>query len=69
MNNTDQYRDLAERKIDIGFATNIIAPENIKSKIFFEDVFVIVLPENSLFTQRKILRSFCLFERDIYFTS
>lgn len=44
MNNTDQYRDLAERKIDIGFATNIIAPENIKSKVFFEDVFVLVLP-------------------------
>ena len=54
MNNTDQYRDLAERKIDIGFATNIIAPENIKSKIFFEDVFVIVLPENHYLLKEKL---------------
>jgi DNA-binding transcriptional LysR family regulator len=53
MNNTDQYKDLAERKIDIGFATNIIAPENIKSKVFFEDVFVIVLPENHYLLKEK----------------
>lgn len=46
MNNTDQYRDLADGRIDIGFATNIIAPEHIKSKVFFEDVFVVVLPKN-----------------------
>ncbi len=53
MNNTDQYKDLAERRIDIGFATNIIAPENIKSKVFFEDVFVIVLPENHYLLKEK----------------
>jgi len=53
MNNTDQYSDLAERKIDIGFATNIIAPENIKSKVFFEDVFVVVLPENHRLLKEK----------------
>jgi DNA-binding transcriptional LysR family regulator len=53
MNNTDQYRDLAERRLDIGFATNIIAPENIRSKIFFEDVFVIVLPEKHLLLKKK----------------
>lgn len=53
MNNTDQYSDLAERKIDIGFATNIIAPENIKSKVFFEDVFVVVLPENHQLLKKK----------------
>lgn len=46
MNNTDQYRDLADQKLDIGFVTNPIVPENLKSKIFFEDVFVVVLPEN-----------------------
>lgn len=53
MNNTDQYKDLAERKIDIGFATNIIAPENIKSKIFFEDVFVVVFPSNHYLLKEK----------------
>src|SRR5476651_853439 len=41
MSNNEQYRDLAEQKIDIGFATNPIAPDNLKSKIFFEDVFVV----------------------------
>jgi len=46
MNNNEQYRDLTEQKIDIGFATNPIVPENLKSKVFFEDVFVVVLPEN-----------------------
>jgi DNA-binding transcriptional LysR family regulator len=45
MNNNEQYRDLAEQKIDIGFATNPIVPENLRSKIFFEDVFVVVLPK------------------------
>ncbi|WP_214071206.1 LysR substrate-binding domain-containing protein [Mucilaginibacter sp. dw_454] len=44
MNNYEQYRDLAEQKIDIGFATNPIVPENLKSKVFFKDVFVVVLP-------------------------
>ena len=46
MNNNEQYRDLSEQKIDIGFATNPIVPENLKSKIFFEDVFVVILPLN-----------------------
>jgi DNA-binding transcriptional LysR family regulator len=46
MNNTDQYRDLADQKLDIGFVTNPIVPENLKSTIFFEDIFVVVLPEN-----------------------
>lgn len=46
MNNTDQYNDLAEQKLDIGFVTNPIVPENLKSRIFYEDVFVVVLPEN-----------------------
>jgi DNA-binding transcriptional LysR family regulator len=53
MNNTDQYKDLAERKIDIGFATNIIAPENIKSKVFFEDVFVVVFPKTHYLLKKK----------------
>jgi len=46
MNNTDQYNDLAEQKLDISFVTNPIVPENLKSRIFYEDVFVVVLPEN-----------------------
>lgn len=46
MNNTDQYNDLAEQKLDIGFVTNPIVPENLKSRVFYEDVFVVVLPEN-----------------------
>jgi DNA-binding transcriptional LysR family regulator len=46
MNNTDQYNDLVEQKLDIGFVTNPIVPENLKSRIFYEDVFVVVLPEN-----------------------
>jgi len=53
MNNTDQYKDLAEGRLDIGFATNIIAPENIKSKVFFEDVFVVVLPKNHHLLRKK----------------
>ncbi|PWT99332.1 MAG: transcriptional regulator [Bacteroidetes bacterium] len=55
MNNTDQYRDLAERKLDIGFATNIIAPENIKSKVFYKDVFVVVFPRNHPLLKKKSL--------------
>ena len=53
MNNTDQYRDLAERKIDIGFATNVIAPGNIKSKVFYEDVFVLVAPANHRLLKKR----------------
>ena len=53
MNNTDQYKDLAEGRLDIGFATNIIAPENIKSKVFFEDVFVVVLPKTHHLLKEK----------------
>ncbi|HEX4852477.1 MAG TPA: LysR substrate-binding domain-containing protein, partial [Puia sp.] len=55
MNNTDQYKDLAERKIDIGFATNIIAPESIKSKVFYEDAFVVVFPEGHHLLKKKSL--------------
>jgi DNA-binding transcriptional LysR family regulator len=46
MNNYEQYRDLTEQKIDIGFATNPVVPDNLKSKVFFKDVFVVVLPVN-----------------------
>jgi DNA-binding transcriptional LysR family regulator len=46
MNNSEQYKELAEQKIDIGFATNPIVPETLNSKVFFEDIFVVVLPEN-----------------------
>ena len=53
MNNTDQYSDLAGRKIDIGFATNILPPENLRSKVFFEDVFVIVLPKKHPLLKKK----------------
>lgn len=55
MNNNEQYRDLTEQKIDIGFATNPIVPENLKSKIFFEDVFVVVLPEGHYLLQKKFI--------------
>jgi DNA-binding transcriptional LysR family regulator len=51
MNNYEQYRDLTEQKIDIGFATNPVVPENLKSKVFFKDVFVVVLPVNHLLLQ------------------
>jgi len=44
MHNNEQYRDLADQKIDIGFATNPVVPANLKSQVFFEDVFVVVLP-------------------------
>jgi DNA-binding transcriptional LysR family regulator len=53
MNNTDQYRDLADQKLDISFVTNPIVPENLKSTIFFEDVFVLVLPENHPLLKEK----------------
>jgi DNA-binding transcriptional LysR family regulator len=53
MNNNEQYKDLAEQKLDIGFATNPIVPENLKSKIFFEDVFVVVLPEHHPLLKKK----------------
>src|ERR1700753_2906117 len=42
MSNNEQYKDLVENKIDIGFATNPIVPSNLKSKVFFEDVFAVV---------------------------
>jgi len=54
MNNNEQYRDLTEQKIDIGFATNPIVPENLKSRIFFEDVFVVVLPEGHPLLKKKL---------------
>src|SRR6201994_189972 len=46
MHNDEQYIDLTEQKIDIGFATNPIVPENIKGKVFQRDSFVVVLPAN-----------------------
>ncbi|MHA4808909.1 LysR family transcriptional regulator [Flavitalea flava] len=45
MSNNEQYKDLTEQKIDIGFATNPIVPDNLKSEVFFEDLFVLVLPK------------------------
>ena len=54
MNNDEQYRDLKEQKIDIGFATNPIVPETLNSKVFFEDVFVIVLPANYPLPKGKV---------------
>ncbi len=54
MNNNEQYKDLTEQKIDIGFATNPIVPPNLKSKIFFEDFFAVVLPENHPLLGKKI---------------
>ncbi len=53
MNNTDQYKDLGEGKIDIGFATNIIAPEHIRSKVFYKDTFVVVFSKNHPALKRK----------------
>jgi DNA-binding transcriptional LysR family regulator len=53
MSNNEQYKDLSEQKIDIGFATNPVVPENLKSKVFFEDVFVLVLPEKHPLLKRK----------------
>src|ERR1700753_1213511 len=44
MNNNEQYRDLTEQKIDIGFAPNPIVPGNLKSQVFIRDSFVVVLP-------------------------
>ncbi len=46
MNNTDQYKDLVNQKLDIGFVTNPIVPENLRSEIYFEDIFVLVVPQN-----------------------
>ena len=63
MNNNEQYRDLTEQKIDIGFATNPIVPENLKSKIFVEDVFVVVLPKNHPLLKQKI-RDFSAFSNE-----
>src|SRR5882757_5875265 len=53
MNNNEQYRDLTEQKIDIGFATNPVVPEHLKSKTFHEDVFVLVLPVNHPLLKQK----------------
>src|SRR5450432_4396212 len=53
MNNTDQYRDLENQKLDIGFVTNPIVPVSLKSIIFFEDIFVLVLPENHRLLKKK----------------
>lgn len=53
MNNPEQYRDITEQKLDIGFATNAIVPENLKSNVFFEDVFVLVLPEDHRLLKEK----------------
>src|ERR1700761_9101185 len=44
MHNDEQYRDLTEQKLDIGFVTNPIVPAHLKSKIFQEDSFVAVVP-------------------------
>ncbi|MEP6947642.1 MAG: LysR substrate-binding domain-containing protein [Ginsengibacter sp.] len=65
MNNNEQCKDLAEQKIDIGFATNPIVPENLKSKIFFEDVFVVVLPENHYLLKEKF-RDFSAFSKETF---
>jgi len=65
MNNNEQYRDLTEQKIDIGFATNPIVPENLKSKIFFEDVFVVVLPEKHYLLKKKF-RDFSAFSNETF---
>ena len=53
MNNTDQYRDLENQKLDIGFVTNPIVPEHIQSEIYFEDNFVLVLPQNHPLLKKK----------------
>jgi DNA-binding transcriptional LysR family regulator len=65
MNNNEQYKDLTEQKIDIGFATNPIVPENLKSKIFFEDVFVVVLPEKHYLLKKKF-RDFSAFSNETF---
>jgi DNA-binding transcriptional LysR family regulator len=53
MNNTDQYKDLGNHKLDIGFVTNPIVPEGIRSEIYFEDIFVLVLPQNHPMLKKK----------------
>lgn len=65
MNNNEQYKDLTEHKIDIGFATNPIVPPNLKSKIFFEDFFAVVLPENHPLPGKKI-RDFSAFANETF---
>jgi DNA-binding transcriptional LysR family regulator len=65
MNNSEQYKDLAEQKLDIGFATNPIVPENLKSKTFFEDVFVVVLPERHPLLKQKF-RDFSAFSNETF---
>ena len=54
MSNNEQYKDLTEQKIDIGFATNPVVPEHLKSNIFHEDVFVVVLPVNHPLLKQKV---------------
>ena len=65
MSNNEQYKDLSEQKLDIGFATNPIVPENLKSKIFFEDVFVVVLPKNHPLLKGKI-KDFSAFSNETF---
>ena len=65
MSNNEQYKDLTEQKIDIGFATNPIVPANLKSRIFWEDFFVVVMPENHPFLKRKV-RDFSLFANETF---
>jgi DNA-binding transcriptional LysR family regulator len=65
MSNNEQYKDLTEQKIDIGFATNPIVPPNLKSKIFFEDHFAVVLPKNHPFLKAKI-RDFSVFAKETF---
>jgi DNA-binding transcriptional LysR family regulator len=65
MNNNEQYKDLTEQKIDIGFATNPIVPPNLKSKIFFEDHFAVVLPTNHPFLKGK-RRGFSAFAKETF---
>jgi DNA-binding transcriptional LysR family regulator len=65
MNNTDQYRDLENQKLDIGFVTNPIVPENIRSEIYFEDVFVLVLPQNHPLLKKKF-RNLAAFSNEYF---
>jgi DNA-binding transcriptional LysR family regulator len=65
MNNNEQYKDLAEQKLDIGFATNPVVPENLKSRIFFEDVFVVVLPDSHPLLKEKF-KSLSVFSNETF---
>jgi DNA-binding transcriptional LysR family regulator len=65
MNNPEQYRDLAEQKIDIGFATNPVVPAGLHSKVFYEDVFVVVLPQNHHLLKGK-RRDFSAFANEVF---